>query len=397
MSAITVLAFWAAARRGRDAMARHHYNLFDIMAESDKTKVLDWQQTPSDNPPENAESVSESRPTLEQARRFLDDDAVRTSSLEKKAEFLKSKGFGDEEIQKLLGGEAEPQQAKTEVETKSEPPETSKDVTQPRPSTVSSQALSTTPSSTPPIITYPEFLTHSPRPPPLITPTRLLNIFTVSGTAWTFLYGAARFIVEPMVETLNESRTDYYSHVNSKLSELVEKLEGAASEVPYKNGKLLKSDENVDVDDNSSYDDPTELFHRDIGTQTSPPPLAFPRGTAAGSTEAPIDVQARRLAQLTSSLQDLTDMYTKKAENSTDLHNTVREIRDDVDKLAYPPMPEYTSLYGGPGFGTGRSSEPNDEYQKTKDAIRSVKGLFLSARNFPAAAAVRQDSVASAR
>ncbi|KAI1844205.1 hypothetical protein JX265_002978 [Neoarthrinium moseri] len=348
------------------------------MAESEKPDVPAWQrQAGSETTTDPAPST-----TLEQARRFLSDDNVRSSSAEKKTEFLKSKGISDEDIQKLLAEEA---QQETEPEPRESPveqeiPDAKQTSHQHTQDPASTSASAQRPSDTPPIITYPEFLTHSPRPPPLLTPSRLLNVLTVSGTAWTLLYGAARFVVSPMVDSLTESRSDYYNHVNTKMSSLVEKLEGVVSEVPYKNGKPLKSE--MDIDDNSSYGDPTEMFHRDFGTQTSPQTSPLP--TSEADTK-PIDEQAQRLAQLTSSLKELTDAYTNQAENSEDLRSILREFRDDVDKLAYPSVPDYT--YSGSGFGLGRSTEPDDEIRKTKDAIRSVKGMFLSSRMFPAAAA----------
>lgn len=187
-----------------------------------------------------------------------------------------------------------------------------------------------------------------------------------------------------MVETLSESRSDYYAHVSQNLSTLVGKLEGVVSEVPYKNGKPLKSE--ADVDDDSSYGDPTEMFHRDFGTQTSPLTSAVASPVPGEKT---VEQQASHLAQLTSSLKELSDTYVSQAENSGNLHLSLREFRENVDKLAYPSGPEYSSLYGGSGFGMGRSSEPEDEIKKTKDAIRSVKGMFLSSRMFPAVTAAR--------
>jgi hypothetical protein len=187
-----------------------------------------------------------------------------------------------------------------------------------------------------------------------------------------------------MVDTLNDSRSEYYDHVNSKVGTLVERLEGVVSEVPYKNGAVVKSD--VEIENESNYDDPTELFHRDVGTQTTPevPSASF---ASAADEESTVDRQSRQLAELTSALKDLEGMYTSRAETSSKIFDSLREIREDVDKLAYPPVPDYSSFYGSIGYGAGRTSEPDDEYKKTKDAIRSVKGVFLSSRNFPIAAA----------
>ena len=337
--------------------------------------------------------------TLHKARAFLADENVQGQSREKKAEFLRSKGISDDDVESLLAEKdekdalegfepagaapttSERQEAQQEASPGAEPPTaapeangTAREVGIPRPAPTG---------DAPPIITYPEFLTHSPRPPPLLTPTRVLNTLTAVGSAWTLLYGAARFVVNPMVENLNQARSDYYTHVNERLAPVVEKLEGDVSEVPYKNGKALRqADPDGDAGSESSYDDPTELFHRDVGTQTSPQ-ATTPVRSGSGSPETPIDGQARRLARLNAAVRELSDMKIKRAEESADLHAMLREVRDDVDKLAYPPPPDYTSY----GLGLSRPSEADDEYKKTKDAIRSVKGVFLSSRMFPAAAA----------
>lgn len=189
-----------------------------------------------------------------------------------------------------------------------------------------------------------------------------------------------------MVDNLNEARSEYYEHVNGKLSQLVDKLEAAASEVPYKNGKPLKYQlQDRALDDNeSTTSDPTELFHRDIGTQTSPPPsIIGTTSNASNSSEKPVDIQANRLSAISASLRELTAMHTQKAESNSDLRSAIGEIRDQVDKLSYPPVQDFLT-FGGLGYG--QSAEPDDEFKKTKDAIRSVKGIFLSSRSFPAVA-----------
>ncbi|KAK7948028.1 uncharacterized protein PG986_008914 [Apiospora aurea] len=316
-----------------------------------------------------------------------------------KAEFLKTKGLQTEDIEKLLSEEHEAETETPSVSSSGSPeqePETVPEKVTAReptiPQTTSPTSAAPATSDTPPIITYPEFLTHSPRPPPLITPSRLLDIVAVSGTAWTLLYGAARFIVSPMVETQTEARSDYYTHVNEKVSHMVEKLEGLVSEVPYKNGKPLRlqSEAYTDADDDksSSYDDPTEMFHRDIGTQTStPPPTVAPSLRGSDATESTVDAQARRLARLSSAVKELSDMYTKRAEDTSNLHSGVCELREEVDKVyRQPQWSESASLYGLPRMGRTNQQE-DGEYKKTKDAIRSVKGVFLSSRMFPATTA----------
>ncbi|OTA65116.1 hypothetical protein K449DRAFT_431703 [Hypoxylon sp. EC38] len=368
------------------------------MTDTKSPDIPPQEQSPSENdaasatsnPPTTDTTDSTATTTLEQARIFLRDESVRDSSVEKKTEFLKSKGLDDAQIQKLLEEVEQDTQASNPPPTTNKPmsengdagrtPEANRDI-----DTIVPAASST--SDPAPIITYPEFLTTSPKPPPLMTPSRLANILAVSGSIWTVLYGTARYVVNPMVETLNDSRADYYAHVNEKLEQLVEKLEDAVSEVPYKNGKLLKSkEESIYGDDESTFSDPTELFHRDIGTQTSP--LMLPEDSRSGSphrTDKPIDAQARRLSALRASLREMNEMHIRHAESSAELNALLREVRDEVDKLGAPPLTDYSSFHGGLAYG--RSSEPDDEVKKTKDAIRSVKGMFLSSRSFPATAA----------
>lgn len=192
-----------------------------------------------------------------------------------------------------------------------------------------------------------------------------------------------------MVDTLTESRTEYLDHVNEKMEQFVEKLEGVVSEVPYKNNKLLRSGEGGDDDDDaeSTFSDPTELFHRDFGTQTSSPVLRPDDLNSASGNQSGkvIDAQVRRLAAVRASLREMNDMHIRRAEDSTNLNAILREVRDEIDKLGAPPLADFTSIHSGLGYG--RSAEPDDEVKKTKDAIRSVKGMFLSTRRFPASAA----------
>ncbi|KAI4867164.1 peroxisomal membrane anchor protein conserved region-domain-containing protein [Hypoxylon rubiginosum] len=347
----------------------------------------------------NPQDVDTTDKTLEKARKFLQDEKVKNSSVEKVTKFLESQGLDNTQIQKLLEEEfqqdtqnASPSPIPETSSSRKENPEpeqavevkTHKDVETNPP------AASSSTSNSPPIITYPEFLTTSSRPPPLITPTRLANILAVSGSIWTALYGVARYAVNPMVENLNDSRSDYYAHVNERLGQLVEKLEDVVSEVPYKNGKPLKSkhDEGAYEDDESTFSDPTELFHRDFGTQTSPMMLAEDRPSSRNTpnqADKPVDAQVRRLAALRASVRELNDMHIRRAEGSADINARLREIRDEVDKLGAPAMMDFSTSYDGLGYG--RRSEPDDEVKKAKDAIRSVKGMFLSTRSFPTAAA----------
>jgi hypothetical protein len=68
----------------------------------------DNNQEPSAIPSWQRGAQSEPSPAedkLEVARRFLNDEAVRDASREKKVEFLRSKDIADGEIRELLGEE----------------------------------------------------------------------------------------------------------------------------------------------------------------------------------------------------------------------------------------------------------------------------------------------------
>ncbi|KAI1381364.1 peroxisomal membrane anchor protein conserved region-domain-containing protein [Hypoxylon crocopeplum] len=367
------------------------------MADSKGPNIPSWQQSQAQEEaaPETShyQKADATDVTLDQARKFLRDESVRNSSIEKKTEFLKNKGLDDTQVQTLL------EETEQDTQASNPPPTTNKSAPGERDTEQASRTdketemavptASSATSDSPPIITYPEFLTTSPRPPPLITPSRLANILTISGSVWTLLYGTARFVVGPMVETLNDARTDYYEHVNGKLEKLVEKLEGAVSEVPYKNGKPLKSKQEIAYEDNESvFSDPTELFHRDIGTQTSPVMMAEDPATPGNTSSQPdktVDSQLRRLTAVRASVREINDIRIRQADESANLNAVLREIRDEVDKLGAPPLTDFSSYHTGLGYG--RSAEPDDEVKKAKDAIRSVKGMFLSTRSFPTTAA----------
>ncbi len=64
------------------------------MGESD---TKDGSSEPQENTP-----TSTKIPTVEQAKKFLQDDRVRLASPEKKSEFLRSKGLEDSQIVELL-------------------------------------------------------------------------------------------------------------------------------------------------------------------------------------------------------------------------------------------------------------------------------------------------------
>ncbi|KAI0154457.1 hypothetical protein GGR57DRAFT_467112 [Xylariaceae sp. FL1272] len=326
------------------------------------TTTPEWQQSQADSHSDAKSETDEL--TIDNARLFLQDETVRAASPQKKREFLQSKGYGDAQINQLeaeLAGDTKVEDAPPATDTSSVPMSASDPV-------VAADI------DTAPIITYPEFLTTSPRPPPLITPSRLANILAVSGGIWALLYGGAGLIINPMVENLNSARSDYYTNVGGKLDELNQRLARVVSKVPSRPSSQGHSAE----DSESVSSDPTEMFHRDVGTQTTDLPQ-YIETTAAD--EKPIDVHTRRLAALKLRLSEIRSTKDRMANQTKELITLVGEVREGIEAATNAPRSDFSSYNG---LSYGRTAEPDDEFKKTKDAIRGVKGLLLSSRNFPA-------------
>lgn len=343
----------------------------------------------SDPVPQPASSTE----MLDHARKFLATEEVRNASREKKASFLKSKGLSDDAIEVLLAEQEttpppssqmpdEPEPVATKSEQVDEPPP------QPAASTATKPTTSTPPlvqamPNMPPIVTYPEFLTKPERPPPLITVSRLLNTLYAAAGLGAALYGTSKFVINPMVDTLASAREELAHETSENLAKLLTKLESVVSTIPPSPVKKTFDGSISGGDDGASdCSDPTELFHRDIGTQTSSPPS--PKlSTSNPSSSNPSQVQGDRLAKLTSSLKAVAEGLVSQGEESTDINATIDALRGDLDKMTFPDPSagSYTS-YGIYGSGAMRN-EPDDEIKKARDGIRRLKGVLLSARSFP--------------
>lgn len=373
------------------------------MGEEDKEEggsIPSWQQ-------EASTTRGPGATTLEQARTFLQDESVRESSREKKVEFLKSKGLGEADINTLLDETDALAAAATTTTTTTTDTQHAAKVeprSEPTHDTVGAFSDPGTRTDQPPIITYPEFLTKPTKPPPLITASGLLNSLGIVAGLSTFVYGATKYLVSPMVDSLTEARVDFHENANKNLSRLVEQLEHAVSEIPESyhaagNKAALATNthaaaEYTDAadDDASSYDDPTELFHRDVGVQTSPPPspggLSYPTGAAAAagattkhSSAVATQQQADKMRRLITSIRDLSTDLASQADGFGEAKSVLDDFGRDLHTLTYPP--ESFGVGSGYLYGSARS-EPEDEIKKVKSNIRSVKGVLLSTRSFAA-------------
>ncbi|KAK4122585.1 hypothetical protein N657DRAFT_681588 [Parathielavia appendiculata] len=325
------------------------------------------------------EQTLSSEETLKQAKKFLHDAQVRNTPPERRAEFLKSKGLSESDIEGLLkevtqDGRPESQVSNETKEERIEFPSARKE-------------------DRPPIVTYPEFLAKPPRSPPLVTVNGFLNTLYAFAGLSTLVYGTSRYVVKPMVNTLTEARVSLHDTAKQDLAKLVSKLETTVSELPPPKPKDLRNlSADVERDESdavSSYDDPTELFHRDIGVQTSLPsspssPSSPQSQQQQQQKENPTTHQTTRLASLVSSLRSLHEGLVDQAESLGDVQTVADLLRQDLDKLSAASAA--TDFVGGFSlYGAAGKNEPDDEIKRAKENIRRVKGVLLSTRSFPGA------------
>ncbi|RDA86319.1 hypothetical protein CP532_4330 [Ophiocordyceps camponoti-leonardi (nom. inval.)] len=318
----------------------------------------DSEESVSQSPTESSQSPpdADDRPEQDQlqiARRFLDADNVRTASREGKARFLKSKGISDDDIEMLLAEENTSSQS-------------------------SEQTAETAPTSTtddaPPVVTYPEFLAKPVRPPPLVTKNRLFNtMYGFAGIA-TLLYGLSKYYVAPMVDELTDARSGLYATASHKLLALLSTLESSVSTIP------AGASHGVHADAASDAEDPFEMFHRDVGTQTSLPVSPAVAAQSHSIAASAADHQTDRLCLAVRTLSSLKDQYRTQSEDLENMRTLLDVLRDDLDSLTYGSQ---VPFLGYEIYGAAKRIEPDDEIRRVRDNIRRVKGILLSTRSFP--------------
>lgn len=184
------------------------------------------------------------------------------------------------------------------------------------PSSQPSQSTVENPQRAPPIITYPEFLSTAHQPPPLITASRLANATYATAGLAALCYGLGTYLLQPLNEQMTSSRHDFATHVNSKVDQMNSRLEDLlgekkTSEINQKrrgqqppHHPTLRSPTDDDDETSSLASDPTELYHRDMGTQTSSPlptPTAIEkdwRGNPIPTCTTPKPPEERHTTQL---------------------------------------------------------------------------------------------------
>lgn len=177
-----------------------------------------------------------------------------------------------------------------------------------------------------------------------------------------------------MIESLNEARRSLFDTANANLKTLVEKLEQVVSAIPLSTSpsKSLLGD---DDDHESSNSEPTEWFQRSAATQTSP---LLSRSTSSitlekATTESVMQKQQLRLQTLHASLSGALHDHKYRLETSSKLSKQyVDNLQEYLSDMAY-----------GTIFTPAELPIGGDSVSRMKAEIRSVKGVLLSARNFP--------------
>jgi sulfite reductase alpha subunit-like flavoprotein len=200
-----------------------------------------------------------------------------------------------------------------------------------------------------------------------------------------------------MLASLTSARHELASKAEENLQKLNTKLEETVSVVPPQlTARKIKTDE--EDDDDSVTSDPTELFHRDMATQTSPEPTPAPSTTGAANSAdvattptTKVNDHVSRVQSITSQLRGIIDSEKDASSLDDSMRTGLTELHHYCDTLIYS-APAYSA---GSSYGVWNSNagaNDNSGLRKAEDEaiagfradIRGVKGALLSARNFPA-------------
>ncbi|KAM0721607.1 hypothetical protein Q7P37_002532 [Cladosporium fusiforme] len=339
----------------------------DAPGAEDSTSEDSHQEVAVEEQPSNEEatlSAEERSRQTDTVKKFLEDPGVKDEPVEKKREFLESKGIAKEMIDQELGTTSSPSApSASDFANFKEITPTSRPSQPPR-------------AAGPPIITYPEFLEDARKPPPLITPTRVLNATYLASGIAAIAYGASTFLIKPMAASLTDARHDFAAHNQSKIDEFNERISKLVSKIP----ELKSASDEADEDTESVASDPTELFHRDIGTQTSPAITPLPTAKASTEMKTTADKQNDRLTVIKSHLDEILAGVQAGEQPAKDRMDETNKLRHQLDNMMF--RVQTANAWGGFGIDQKAASETEDGIEELKKEIRGVKGVLLSAKRF---------------
>ena len=240
-----------------------------------------------------------------------------------------------------------------------------------------------------PIVTYPEFLTKPTEPAPLVTTDGLLSAVYFASALCATIYGLSKFVVTPMSDSLASARHEFATHtgstledLNRRLGTLVSRDPSEMSSGPYDRAGMIESAETDD--DVSAHSDPTELFHRDFGTQTSPSvsrrgsSSSLGTGLEQSSTDTAV-FQEKQFRMLISHLDEVSAGTDSNKASVESLSKQVKVLSQYLSEM------QYQSPYQLSNGLTAKepAGRREDAVEQFRTDIRSVKGVLLNARNFP--------------
>jgi hypothetical protein len=134
-------------------------------------------------------------------------------------------------------------------------------------------------------------------------------------------------------------------------------------------------------DTDSVASDPTELFHRDIGTQTSPPITPAPSSATQPASKTIADKQDDRLLIIKSHLDEMLSGLEAGEQPAKDRLEETNKLRHHLDNMMYRVQ---TQNVWSTGFGSDQKggADADDVIEEVKKEIRGVKGVLLSAKRF---------------
>lgn len=196
------------------------------------------------------------------------------------------------------------------------------------------------------------------------------------------LYGLSKYVFAPMIQNLTESRHDFAAHTQEKLNELNERLGDVISVDPAT--RVNKATDAAD-DVSEADSDPTELYHRDYGTQTTPELSRRPSVSNPSDPEPVVTGHEKRLNIIKSHLHELEATRSNDFASADSLKTKVSDLSSYLTEMSYQSQyySNMGSFYGANYGASGAKDTKNDQIEVLKSDIRAVKGVFLSARNFP--------------
>nr|POE82721.1 hypothetical protein CFP56_68125 [Quercus suber] len=343
----------------------------EVEAAQEPTPSDDSTSTQDDTPPVESPASASEPSELEQVQSFLEDPAVQEASLEKKRGFLEKQGVSNTVIDQVLG-----------------PADTMANEFASFQQQTPSKSVATAPATSvnaPPIITYPEFLVDAHKTPPLITPSRVFNAAYFAAATAALIYGANQYLVTPMLSSLNGARHEFYTHSHTKVDEFNERLSKVVSKLPeIKKGS---GSEAVVGDAESVAEDPTDLYHRDTGTQTSPelsPTSSVNTNLSPEPKKDTVPYHTNSLTRVKELLTAMVDRNEKSAEVEQERHHAINSLRHELDSMLYA-TPGVMMWGQGDDALTKNTPSKDEAAEMLKKEIRGVKGVLLSARRFPSA------------